>query len=272
MTETLLKQLTSDWIMGQAVLAVLIAARIGGMVFALPMLSFGLPARFRLLLVAAITVVLMPNVTPASGITLSQATIPDILISAGREAIFGMLIGGVVQLLMTGIQLAGELIAISAGLQMAQSADPSSGESVPEVSRLLGMLITAILFAAGGHRLLVDALLTSFQRVRPLSFAFDLQTSHLLIDHLAIGMEAGLRVAAPVVGCVLLSNLVVALISRTVPQLNVLAIGLNLNVMAVLVMTALTIGSAGLIFETQLASALRQTTQKGSGPFSVVQE
>lgn len=267
MSESLLQQLTGDWILGQAILVALIGARIAGMVFSMPMLSFGMPLRFRALIVFAITIVVMPNVTTAADRGLSQIAAPDIAISIAREAIFGMLIGAVVQLLATGIQLAGELIAIAAGLQMAQSADPSSGESVPEISRLLGMLIVAVLFAAGGHRMLIDALLHSFQSVPPLSFAIDIQTTNVLIDQLSVGVESGLRVAAPILGCVMLSNLVVALISRSVPQLNVLAIGLNLNVMAVLVITSLTIGSAGIIFQTELARAIsRLSTAVNVGP------
>lgn len=260
MSESLLQQLTSDWVLGQAILLGLVAARIAGMLLSMPMLSFGLPIRLRVLIIFAITVVVMPNVSTAADRSVTEIAMTDIVISLVREAIFGMLIGAVVQLLATGIQLAGELIAIAAGLQMAQSADPSSGESVPEISRLLGMLVTAVLFAAGGHRLLIDALLRSFQSVPPLSFSMDVQTTDLLIDQLSVGVESGLRVAAPILGCVMLSNLVVALISRSVPQLNVLAIGLNLNVMAVLVVTSLTIGSAGLIFQTELSRAITRVS------------
>ena len=67
------------------------------------------------------------------------------------------------------------------------------------------------------------------------------------------GMAAGLRFAAPVVAALLLSNIVTGLISRTLPQINVLAIGLSINALAMLVVLALTIGSAGLIFQDELS-------------------
>jgi flagellar biosynthetic protein FliR len=71
-------------------------------------------------------------------------------------------------------------------------------------------------------------------------------------------MAAGVRVAAPVIAALLLSNLVTGLISRTLPQINVLAIGLSINALAMLVVLALTIGSAGLIFQNELTTvALR---------------
>ena len=249
---------TGQWLLHELAIMVMIAARLGGLVVAMPMLASGLPARIRMLLVASITIVLVPNVSAANPFDGTSLQVAEIVLSAGREVVFGMIIGGVVQLLVTGIQLAGELISSVTGMQLAQTADPSTGQSVPQLSRLLGLMVTAILFAAGGHRILIDALLTSFRKFPPMTVTINETTSAMVIDHLAIGFESGLRVAAPVLACVLLTNLVVALISRTVPQLNVLAIGLNINVMAALVVMALTIGSAGLVFETELAGAIER--------------
>ena len=59
----------------------------------------------------------------------------------------------------------------------------------------------------------------------------------------------------------LLSNLVTGLVSRTLPQINVLAIGLSINALAMLVVTALTIGSAGLIFQDELTTTIERLTR-----------
>ena len=59
----------------------------------------------------------------------------------------------------------------------------------------------------------------------------------------------------------LLSNLITGLISRTLPQINVLAIGLSVNALAMLVVLALTIGSAGLIFRDELAVVAERISQ-----------
>lgn len=249
-------QATGQWFLDQAIIFLMIAARIGGLVVALPSLTGGLPVRLRVLLVVTMSLVLVPSVSTNHPFSAASLAVPEIMFAAMREVVFGMIIGGVVQLLVTGIGLAGELIANITGMQLAQSADPSSGEPVPQLSKLLGLLVTTILFTLGGHRLLVDALLESFDKFPPMTVELDGPVAALVFDHLAIGIESGLRVAAPVLGCVLLTNVIVALISRTVPQLNVLAIGLNINVMAALIVMALTVGSAGLVFETELADAI----------------
>lgn len=254
--EAFLGQVTGEWLLHQGIIFVMVAARLTGLIMAMPMLSSGLPMRIRVLLIAAMAIVIVPAVSAATPTDATSIPIAEIAFGLGREVVFGMIIGGVVQLLVTGVQLAGELISSVTGMQLAQTADPSTGQSVPHLSRLLGLMVTAILLTVGGHRLLIDALLNSFKKFPPLSVSIDQKMSELVIDYLAIGIESGLRVAAPVLACVLLTNLVVALISRTVPQLNVLAIGLNINIMAALVVMALTIGSAGLVFETELAGAI----------------
>ena len=83
----------------------------------------------------------------------------------------------------------------------------------------------------------------------------------LVVDQLAAGTAAGVRVAAPVVAALLLSNLITGLISRTLPQINVLAIGLSINALAMLVVLALTIGSAGLLFREELAVVAERISQ-----------
>ena len=83
----------------------------------------------------------------------------------------------------------------------------------------------------------------------------------LVVDQLSAGTAAGVRVAAPVVAALLLSNLITGLISRTLPQINVLAIGLSINALAMLVVLALTIGSAGLLFRDELALVAERISQ-----------
>lgn len=257
--------LATEWLLGKAILLTLVACRVGGLVFAIDGLLVGVPVRMRVALVVIIAGVLLPNVRLETlvGSSGSSAAAWTVAFAAGREWVFGMIIGATVQLLITGIQLAGELIASSTGMQLAQVADPSTGQPVPQWSRLFGLLVTALLFAAGGHRMLIDALLSSFDRTSPDLSTMGQPIAAFIVQHLATGIEAGIRVAAPVVACVLLTNVMVAVVSRAIPQLNVLAVGMNLNLLAALVVIALTVGSAGLVFESELARSIAELRTLG---------
>jgi flagellar biosynthetic protein FliR len=251
-----LRQIAGHWLMIQWIVGAMIAARLTGMMLAMPTLVAALPIRIRCVLVLAITVVLLPTAGRFLETDVTILAPAELLIAAAREVVVGMVIGGVVQLLVTGIQIAGELISSASGMQLAATADPATGAPMPQMSRLIGLVVTAVLFAAGGHRLLIDALLNSFQSMPPLAASVDGHTLSIVIDHFSVGIESGIRVAAPIVGCVLMSNLAIAIAGRTMPQLNLLAVGLNLNVLVVLVALAMTIGSAGLMFQAQLTEAL----------------
>jgi flagellar biosynthetic protein FliR len=119
-------------------------------------------------------------------------------------------------------------------------------------------LVTSVMLLVGGHRLLLRVLIDSFEALPAGRVVFSDSMMELVVDQLSTGMAAGVRVAAPVIAALLLSNLITGLVSRTLPQINVLAIGLSINSLALLVVTAVTIGSAGLIFRQELTATLQR--------------
>jgi len=169
-----------------------------------------------------------------------------------------LLIGATTQMVITGVQLAGEAITSTGGMQLGDSVDPTTQASMPALARLVGMLVTAVMLISGGHRIILGLLVESFERLPAGAVTFSDSMMDAVIEALAGGMESGVRVAAPVVAALLLSNLVTGLISRSLPQINVLAIGLSVNSLALLVVTSLTIGSIAWIFQDDLAANVQR--------------
>ena len=73
-----------------------------------------------------------------------------------------------------------------------------------------------------------------------------------LYDLIGHSMSVGLRAAGPAAITLLLANLVTALIGRTLPQLNIMAIGFSLNVTILLIVLALSVTSIGWVFQDEL--------------------
>lgn len=239
------------------ILLMLVLTRLGALLMALPAIGAGVPAKIRVLLAITLTFLLLPTVAsqhpgpspnPADGI--------DLTLMIAREAILGLLIGTTIQLVITGVQTAGEIMTGSGGLQLGESVDSSGRDSMPTLAQLVGLLVVATLLAIGGHRLIVASLVDSFQALPAGEIRFDLTMIQLVIDQLTHSFGTGIRVAAPVVAAMLLTNLITGLVSRTLPQLNVLAIGLGLNAVALLAVASLTIGSASYLFRSDFATAL----------------
>jgi flagellar biosynthetic protein FliR len=110
-------------------------------------------------------------------------------------------------------------------------------------AELLDLLAIAVFLVVGGHRHVLAALLDSFQS-RPLG-NLDLPSglaaalSSLVGESFAIGLRAG----APVIISLLMAMLILGLISRTLPQLNVLVVGFSLNALILLAVLAISLGS-----------------------------
>ncbi|MGI9473821.1 MAG: flagellar biosynthetic protein FliR [Rubripirellula sp.] len=246
----------AQWLVDHLVLGVLVMTRLSALLMAMPAVGVGVPKRVRAFLAVALTVLVLPpvaNETPIETLPHIDNLI-ELTIALAREGLLGLLIGATVQLIITGLQLGGEMITSTGGMQLGDAVDPTTSSSMPSVARLVGLLVTAIMLIVGGHRVLLAVLLDSFYAMPAGSVEFHDSMMNLVIEQLSSGMAAGVRVAAPVIAALLLSNLVTGLISRTLPQINVLAIGLSINALAMLVVLAITIGSAGLVFQEELTA------------------
>jgi flagellar biosynthetic protein FliR len=66
----------------------------------------------------------------------------------------------------------------------------------------------------------------------------------------------GARASAPLMLSLLLSVLIMGLISRTLPQLNVIAVGFSLNSLVTLAVLSVTLGTVVWVFQDQVATTL----------------
>lgn len=251
--------LTSGYL-DHLVTAVLVFARLSAMLIAMPAFSLPLSRQLKLLLPVALTILILPSIeqTPSD---LQVDSFFGFVIAALFEGVVGFFIGTVVQLLIIGVQVGGELISHSTGLQLGGGAPLSSASPTNLISTLVGVLVTTLVFASGGHRLLVKILLDSYQSIPVGSFVLKQKMLDLVTQHLSDGVIAGIKFAAPVVGIILLSNLLTGLISRTLPQINVFAVGLSLNAIALLAGLSVTVGSVGWLFQAELILVAERMSQ-----------
>lgn len=253
----------SEAVSQHLVVFVLTLTRLSTLLMAMPAVAGSVPKRIRALLAIALTALILPSVlAPMTADELPQVRhLIDLGIAVAREALIGMLIGTIVQLLVTGVQAAGEIITSTGGMQLGDAVDPTTRSSMPALARLVGLMVTAVMVAIGGHRWMLQALLDSFVEMPPGHVVFHDGMMEMVLHVLARGFAAGVRIGAPVVTALLLSNLVTGLVSRTLPQINVLAIGLSINSLALLTVSAMALGTAGWIFASELEEAIQNIGQ-----------
>ncbi|MDA7978146.1 MAG: flagellar biosynthetic protein FliR [Pirellulales bacterium] len=241
----------------------MLLARTSGLVMIGPMYgSRDVPMRLRALFAVALTILILP-------IQLSvNAPVPntllDFLTYAGTEIAVGYVLSLGIWIMFSALQIAGQIIGQSSGMALANVFNPQLGDSIPLAAQFLYLFGLAIWLLAGGHRIAMEGFLATFSAVPPgsmLDFAIIQETLSALVSH---SLELGIRIAGPVVAALLLSTLVMGLISRTLPQLNIIAVGFSLNSMAALAMISLTLGVVGYVFQDDIEPVVIDIVQSVS--------
>ncbi|TDA69407.1 MAG: flagellar type III secretion system protein FliR [Clostridia bacterium] len=165
-----------------------------------------------------------------------------------KEIFVGLTLGIVSTMVYNSLRTAGELIDLQTGFGMANLFDPVTGSSTSLLGQYLSTLGILVFLELDGHHLLIRALADSFSLL-PLgkgSFGGPLTSSVITIF---IGVFVlGLRLAAPVVAVLLVSDIALALVARTVPQLNVFILGFPIKAgLAILLLSLLTPVLAALV-------------------------
>src|SRR5262245_5146817 len=239
----------------QFLIFVLVLTRLGALLMTMPVLGTAtVPMQVRALLAVGISLVLTPLFWGQPIPTPENLLILGTLLA--REAMLGLALGLALLILLSGMQLAGQIISQTSGMTLADVANPTFDTSVPLFSQILEMLATAIFFLVGGHRQVMDALMRSFTWMPPGNGHLPDNLVEALTTVASQSFEVGIRAAAPVMIALLLATLVVALISRTLPQLNAVAVGLNFNSLIAIGVFALCLGSAAWVFQGELSEVI----------------
>jgi flagellar biosynthesis protein FliR len=247
----------------------LVLTRISGLLIATPI--FGVtqaPATVRALISFCLAVLIMPSQwfapLPYPGSMLVYVGI------LGGELLVGVTLGLGVTIILGGMQMAGDLMSRVGGITLADVLDPTTSTNVPLFSQLFMLLSTAIFMIIGGHRIMMRGLLDTFSTIPPggcLAMFFgpaggkaSAGTASSLVDMTVVlisqSFNMSIRAAAPVMTAVLLATLVLGLVSRTLPQLNVMVVGFGLNAMITFGVLFLSLGGALLVFQDQIAPTI----------------
>jgi flagellar biosynthetic protein FliR len=244
----------------------LVLSRVSGLVMVAPIFgSTTIPLRVRALLSVALSLVVLPTFVgqgpPYPGTTLNY------LVLIGGEVLVGLTLGLGVQILFAGIQVAGQIIGQLSGMALADVFDPAFNASSPIFTQILYYVTIAVFVIIGGHRVLMAALLDTFEVMPPGVANISAPMVEALVTALAQSFVVGIRAAAPVMTALLLTTFVLGLVSRTLPQLNILAVGFGLNSLVTQAALLLSLGGAVWVFQDQvepMLDTLQQALLKGA--------
>ncbi|WP_028273849.1 flagellar biosynthetic protein FliR [Atopococcus tabaci] len=147
-----------------------------------------------------------------------------------KEALVGAAIGFIAQLFFTGIEMAGNLVDFQVGFSMASVYDPMMGVQASNYGRVYYWISMCVFFFTNMHHQVIRTLVQSYEFVPVTQTNFTHFGTEGFIHLFGYVFEIALNLAFPLVLVSLLSEVVLALLSRTVPQINVLILGMPLKI------------------------------------------
>lgn len=217
-------------------LGVLLLTRLGAMALVAPFFASRMvPMRLRTTMLVVFTVVMLPaaRATAVAGAQVTPATF-------ATEFLVGLAVGIGSAIVIGAAQAAGDFMAVQIGLQGASVLDPLTSVSVPTLGQFMTAFATLLLLANGGHLLMLEAIGETLRVVPPGSTP-DLAPGLLAMGKLGGELLAlGILFAAPAIAASILSNVLLGILVKAAPQLNLLSVAFPLQIGAGL----MTIGGA----------------------------
>jgi len=233
----------------------LILTRVSGLLMTAPVYGTpDIPLQVRALFAFALALLVVPtqwSVSPPD-----PANLVEYLVLVGSELVVGLALGLGITVLLSGIELAGRLIDQVSGMLIAEIFDPVQGDNSSILSRLIFLTTVAVYVVIGGHRMAMAGVLDTFQAIPPGSAAAPTHMADTLVTLVSQSFALGIRAAAPVVVSLLLANLVLGLIARALPQLNLFVLGFGLNVLLALGILGVSLGAAVWVFADRIEPAI----------------
>ena len=165
------------------------------------------------------------------------ATTTGLVLAAGRELLLGLAMGFFCRVLLSAPALAGDLAAEQLGLKMAEDVDPFTRVPNTAPRRLYETALLLAFLAMRGHHDVLRALHQSY-----LSFPVGRLTLPdglgALIGSVALCLRFAVIIAAPLFAVLLVGSLSLALLSRAVPELQVMTFGYPLRLLGALLLAA----------------------------------
>ncbi len=235
------------------------AAFIAAPIFGAP----SVPIQLRLILSLALGLAALNSVTirlPLDGI----ASFEGIMLVAG-EVLAGLAMGFAVQIGYAAAFVAGETIGNAMGLGMAAMVDPQSGQSTQVIGQYLSILATFMLLGMDGHLLLISFIVQSYQALPP---GAAMPSNDAVWDIVKFGgslLGAGATIALPVGFALVLVQIVMGMLARTAPALNLFAVGMPVALMAGLILLAIAAPVMGEGITASLKAGLEQARSISEG-------
>lgn len=201
----------------------------GGMIFSAPF--FGgrsYPAIVKIGLVFFTTLIIFPLIP--STVVYDVQTVYAFIIQIINELMIGLTIGLIMTFYLNFIYFAGDMIDRDLGFSMVNVVNPMDESQIPVTANFFYIFATLIFLQLNLHHQLIVALVSSFGSIPLGTSFFSVNSFPILIDLVVASFVIGFKIAAPFVITVVIANIVLGLLSKAMPGMNIFILGMPFKI------------------------------------------
>jgi flagellar biosynthetic protein FliR len=165
-------------------------------------------------------------------LTLEYNGIIELSVIVLKEVVVGLLLGVITEFCVQIIFYAGTIIDMDTGLSMAQIMDPTTNIQAGIFGNLYYYVLLLLLLVTGLHRYLIQAIVETFKVIPLGGVVFTAGIYDTILGFVGDYFVIGFRIALPVFAVTLLLNVVLAILARVSPQMNMFVVGMQLKIFA----------------------------------------
>ncbi|TCK97907.1 flagellar biosynthetic protein FliR [Natranaerovirga hydrolytica] len=199
----------------------------------------GIPAYAKIGLAFFLALILF-NVVPVNEVSYMDSVVGYAVIVM-KEIIVGWLIGFGVYLTFSIINLAGQIIDHNIGFAMVNVFDPLSQVQLPITANLYYYIFLLLLITTNMHFFIIQGIIESFRLIPIGEMVIHPGLYTTMIGFMTDYFVIAFKIASPVFATILIVNVILGILARTVPQMNMFVIGLPLKIFVGLVVLVFTI-------------------------------
>lgn len=156
-----------------------------------------------------------------------------------KELTIGLIIGFISYGFFSAFYVMGQLIDMKIGFGMVNVIDPQNRVQVPLMGNFYYTLSFLLMLGLNGHHSIIMALKDSYNFIPIGEFIYSESAMYLITDILVKSFEIGFKLSIPVVAVIFLTDIMLGIISKTIPQMNVFVVGMPLKILVGLMITSI---------------------------------
>lgn len=224
----------------------LVLVRVSALVMTAPFFSYRtIPMRIR----AAMSVFLSLVIIAAIDVVpLQYAGVVGYSVLILKEMLLGITLGLMCNMCFYIVSFAGQLMDMEMGLSMASMFDPMLNTQVSITGNIYNYMLLLMMVITNMHYYIIRAIVDSFTYFNVGKAIFPtLNLKNIVVDFMGNYFVIAVRIILPVFCCMLLINVVLGVLAKVAPQMNLFVVGMQVKVLVGLLLLVLILQSFPMV-------------------------